>query len=175
MIDLCVLLGVGWGNGGGAVWVDLLVQADLRLFHHPLLVVPKVLFGAELSSTHSVHTSPDLVSPPPLPTMSAILSAGGLQAAFSAKSVRKTGLRAPSNGSKVVMSASRPLWLPGSTPPAHLDGSMTGDFGWDPLGLGANPEAMTWFREAELQNGRWAMMGTAGILGQVGYTENRSC
>lgn len=79
------------------------------------------------------------------------------------------------------MSASRPLWLPGSTPPAHLDGSMTGDFGWDPLGLGANPEAMTWFREAELQNGRWAMMGTAGILGQVGgcvserKKEKKSC
>lgn len=99
--------------------------------------------------------------------MSAILSAGGVQAVFGAKSVRKATLRGVSNGSRVVMSASRPLWLPGSKPPAHLDGSMTGDFGWDPLGMGANPEAMTWFREAELQNGRWAMMGVFGILVQV--------
>ncbi|GMH42154.1 hypothetical protein BSKO_10073 [Bryopsis sp. KO-2023] len=98
--------------------------------------------------------------------MSAILSAGRAHVAFSSKSVQRTGFRAVSNGSRVTMSASRPLWLPGSTPPAHLDGSMTGDFGWDPLGLGANPEAMTWFREAELQNGRWAMMGVFGILVQ---------
>nr|6IGZ_6 Chain 6, Lhca-g [Bryopsis corticulans] len=98
--------------------------------------------------------------------MGAILSAGRAHVAFSSKSVQRTGFRAVSNGSRVTMSASRPLWLPGSTPPAHLDGSMTGDFGWDPLGLGANPEAMTWFREAELQNGRWAMMGVFGILVQ---------
>ena len=78
------------------------------------------------------------------------------------------GLRAVSNGARTVMSADRPLWLPGSTPPSHLDGSLPGDFGWDPLGLGANPEALKWFREAELQHARWAMLGTAGILGQVG-------
>eukprot|EP00803_Ostreobium_quekettii_P006043 evm.model.scf_430.2 EVM.evm.TU.scf_430.2 scf_430:8833-11766(-) len=64
------------------------------------------------------------------------------------------------------MAADRPSWCPGSTPPAHLDGSMTGDFGYDPLGLGANPEAMKWFREAELQHARWAMLGTAGIFAQ---------
>ena len=30
----------------------------------------------------------------------------------------------------------RPLWFPGSTPPPWLDGSLPGDFGFDPLGLG---------------------------------------
>lgn len=30
----------------------------------------------------------------------------------------------------------RPLWFPGSTPPPWLDGSLPGDFGFDPLGFG---------------------------------------
>jgi len=30
----------------------------------------------------------------------------------------------------------RPLWFPGSSPPEWLDGSLPGDFGFDPLGLG---------------------------------------
>ncbi|KAA3462694.1 chlorophyll a-b binding protein 7, chloroplastic [Gossypium australe] len=30
----------------------------------------------------------------------------------------------------------RPLWFPGSTPPPWLDGSLPGDFSFDPLGLG---------------------------------------
>ena len=63
-----------------------------------------------------------------------------------------------------VYAAARPLWQPGSTPPAHLDGSLPGDFGFDPLNLGANKAALDWYRNAELQNGRWAMAGVAGIL-----------
>ena len=39
-----------------------------------------------------------------------------------------------------------------------------GDYGFDPLSLGANKDALPWYREAELMNGRWAMMATAGIL-----------
>ena len=35
----------------------------------------------------------------------------------------------------------------GSNPPAHLDGSLPGDFGWDPLGLGADPDRLKWFAE----------------------------
>jgi len=55
--------------------------------------------------------------------------------------------------------------------------------GYDPLNLGANPETLKWYREAELQHARWAMvrfstplsrvssppplqLGVAGILGQ---------
>jgi hypothetical protein len=30
----------------------------------------------------------------------------------------------------VVQAASRPLWQPGTKPPAHLDGTMPGDFGF---------------------------------------------
>lgn len=76
------------------------------------------------------------------------------------------GRSAVGNGCRATMQTGRDLWLPGSTPPAHLDGSLPGDFGWDPLGLGTSPEAMTYFREAELQHARWAMLGVAGILAQ---------
>ncbi len=42
---------------------------------------------------------------------------------------------------------------------------MPGDYGFDPLNLGSNPQALDWYRNAELQNGRWAMLGVAGMLG----------
>jgi hypothetical protein len=64
----------------------------------------------------------------------------------------------------VTYATTRPLWQPGVAPPAHLDGTMPGDFGFDPLSLGVNKEALNWYRNAELQNGRWAMLGVAGII-----------
>ncbi|PIA33776.1 hypothetical protein AQUCO_04000083v1 [Aquilegia coerulea] len=60
--------------------------------------------------------------------------------------------------------AERPLWFPGSTPPAWLDGSLPGDFGFDPLGLGSDPESLRWNAQAELVHCRWAMLGAAGIF-----------
>jgi len=63
-------------------------------------------------------------------------------------------------------SASRPLWRPGSTPPAHLNGTLPADFGFDPLNLGTNPDKLKWFAESERVHCRWAMLGVAGILGQ---------
>ncbi|KAG2439611.1 hypothetical protein HXX76_004963 [Chlamydomonas incerta] len=68
--------------------------------------------------------------------------------------------------SVVAKASSRPLWLPGSTPPAHLKGELPGDFGFDPLGLGANAESLKWFKESELVHCRWAMAAVAGILVQ---------
>jgi light-harvesting complex I chlorophyll a/b binding protein 5 len=53
----------------------------------------------------------------------------------------------------------------GSEPPSHLDGTLAGDYGFDPLGLGTDAERLAWYVEAERQNGRWAMMAVAGILG----------
>ncbi|CAN6470258.1 unnamed protein product [Victoria cruziana] len=58
----------------------------------------------------------------------------------------------------------RPLWFPGSSPPPWLDGSLPGDFGFDPLGLGSDPELLKWFAQAELMHGRWAMLAVFGIL-----------
>jgi hypothetical protein len=38
---------------------------------------------------------------------------------------------------------------------AHVRaGDLPGDFGFDPLKLGEDPEALKWYAQAELQNGR---------------------
>ncbi|QDZ20139.1 light-harvesting protein of photosystem I [Chloropicon primus] len=58
----------------------------------------------------------------------------------------------------------RPLWYPGGDAPAHLTGELPGDFGFDPLNLGSDPDLLVWFQQAELQHARWAMVGAAGIL-----------
>jgi len=58
----------------------------------------------------------------------------------------------------------RPLWYPGGDAPEHLKGEMAGDFGFDPLNLGSDPELLTWFQQAELQHARWAMVGVVGIV-----------
>ncbi|VAH33008.1 unnamed protein product [Triticum turgidum subsp. durum] len=48
--------------------------------------------------------------------------------------------------------------------PSWLDGSLPGDFGFDPLGLGKDPAFLKWYREAELIHGRWAMAAVLGIF-----------
>ncbi|KAM7464746.1 hypothetical protein LguiA_032867 [Lonicera macranthoides] len=63
-----------------------------------------------------------------------------------------------------VADPERPIWFPGSTPPPWLDGSLPGDFGFDPLGLGSDPETLKWNQQAELVHCRWAMLGAAGIF-----------
>lgn len=40
--------------------------------------------------------------------------------------------------------ADRPMWLPGTKAPAHLNGQLAGDFGFDPLGLGSNADNLKW-------------------------------
>lgn len=55
-------------------------------------------------------------------------------------------------------------WAPGSDAPGHLDGSLAGDFGFDPLGLGTDPETLSYYRQAEIVHCRFAMLGVAGIL-----------
>ncbi|CAL5074122.1 unnamed protein product [Urochloa decumbens] len=80
----------------------------------------------------------------------------------------RTGRRA--NATKGVsavcqpLGPDRPVWFPGTSPPPWLDGSLPGDFGFDPLGLGSEPEQLRWFAQAELIHGRWAMLAAAGIL-----------
>jgi len=72
----------------------------------------------------------------------------------------------PTAGRRSVIARGRPLWRPGSTPPAYLDGTAPGDFGFDPLGLGSCPDRLAWFKESERVHCRWAMLAVAGILGQ---------
>uniref|UniRef100_K7KSZ4 Chlorophyll a-b binding protein, chloroplastic n=1 Tax=Glycine max TaxID=3847 RepID=K7KSZ4_SOYBN len=58
----------------------------------------------------------------------------------------------------------RPTWLPGLDPPPHLDGTLAGDFGFDPLGLAEDPASLRWYVQAELVHCRFAMLGVFGIL-----------
>jgi hypothetical protein len=83
-----------------------------------------------------------------------------------ASSLRRSAVVALPKARSVVVSASadRPLWFPGNPAPAHLDGTMAGDFGFDPLGLAVDPESKKWNQAAELMHGRWAMLAVAGIL-----------
>lgn len=55
-------------------------------------------------------------------------------------------------------------WYPGAKGPKYLDGTMPGDYGFDPLRLGGNSTLLPYYQEAELTNGRWAMMAVSGIL-----------
>lgn len=84
---------------------------------------------------------------------------------MAGKQLRSAPRRAAAPRAAVAtVSAARPLWLPGSVAPEYLDGSLPGDYGFDPLGLGADKEWLAWFQQAELMHCRWAMIGAAGIL-----------
>jgi light-harvesting complex I chlorophyll a/b binding protein 3 len=74
--------------------------------------------------------------------------------------------------------ANRETWFASPQSLTYLDGTLPGDYGFDPLGL-MDPEGAgnfidpNWLPYAELINGRWAMLGAAGmiapeILGAVG-------
>ena len=80
------------------------------------------------------------------------------QKVSSSRSVNKT------RSASVIVKAEREMWYPGATAPDYLDGSMAGDYGFDPLRLGANKESLPYLQEAELMNGRWAMYATIGVL-----------
>ncbi|EOY14470.1 hypothetical protein QUC31_000057 [Theobroma cacao] len=67
-------------------------------------------------------------------------------------------------GQIAVQAQQRPTWLPGLDPPPYLDGTLAGDYGFDPLGLGEDPESLKWYVQAELVHARFAMAGVAGIL-----------
>ncbi|WIA12975.1 hypothetical protein OEZ85_006587 [Tetradesmus obliquus] len=89
------------------------------------------------------------------------------QKAFSAAAGRSSVRAAPSRGALVCRAAAdRKLWAPSVEAPSYLNGELAGDYGFDPLGLGADPVALKWYRQSELVHARWAMLGVAGVLGQ---------
>lgn len=81
-----------------------------------------------------------------------------------AKRMRSCGRMAGNSRRSISRGAVREVWYPGVPAPEHLDGSMVGDNGFDPLGLGTDPATLSWYRQAELQHCRWAMLGVVGVL-----------
>ncbi|CAM8949713.1 unnamed protein product [Rhodiola kirilowii] len=69
----------------------------------------------------------------------------------------------------VKAGANRPLWFASKQSLSYLDGSLPGDFGFDPLGL-SDPEGTggfiepKWLAYGEIINGRFAMLGAAGAI-----------
>lgn len=63
-----------------------------------------------------------------------------------------------------MRAAERQLWYPGGEAPKHLDGSLPGDYGFDPLSLASEEKALKWFQQAELVHCRTAMTAVAGII-----------
>ncbi|CAI7809694.1 unnamed protein product [Closterium sp. NIES-54] len=77
-------------------------------------------------------------------------------------------------GPRIVARASpnkddRPTWLASSQSLTYLDGSLPGDYGFDPLGL-SDPEGAgafvspRWLAYAEVVHSRWAMLGALGMI-----------
>jgi light-harvesting complex II chlorophyll a/b binding protein 5 len=71
----------------------------------------------------------------------------------------------------------RALFLPGglldrNDVPAYLNGSLAGDYGYDPLGLGKDPAQVEQYRAYELLHARWAMLAAAGIIIPEGLQAN---
>eukprot|EP00271_Cylindrocystis_brebissonii_P004791 TRINITY_DN1667_c0_g1_i1.p1 TRINITY_DN1667_c0_g1~~TRINITY_DN1667_c0_g1_i1.p1 ORF type:complete len:255 (+),score=44.81 TRINITY_DN1667_c0_g1_i1:218-982(+) len=96
-----------------------------------------------------------------------VAAVGCSKTAFSGRALRQSKVvsLAPKAVSTIrAEAAERPVWFPGSAAPEWLDGSLPGDYGFDPLGLGSDPELLKWFVQAELQNARWAMLAAAGIM-----------
>merc|ERR550514_781051 len=70
------------------------------------------------------------------------------------------------------------LWFASERSLSYLDGSLPGDYGFDPLGV-YDPQGKgfaispSWLQYAEVIHARWAMLGAAGclapeILGKLG-------
>lgn len=78
--------------------------------------------------------------------------------------------RAAARASSPFYGPERPMYLPralsfdGAAYAPHLTGELSGDYGFDPLGLSADPESLDRNQELELLHARWAMLGMVGVV-----------
>lgn len=73
-------------------------------------------------------------------------NSGRIQARFGFGSKKS----APKKKSKLI--PDRPLWYPGAKAPEYLDGSLVGDYGFDPFGLGKPAEYLQYDLDSLDQN-----------------------
>jgi light-harvesting complex II chlorophyll a/b binding protein 5 len=83
----------------------------------------------------------------------------------------------PGKGLDQWYGPSRALYLPRGLLdpqdiPSYLNGSLAGDYGYDPLGLGSDPATVEKYRAYELIHARWAMLAAAGIVIPEGLQAN---
>jgi len=93
----------------------------------------------------------------------------GKSGASSGKSVKGWGGGEASYTLDQWYGPDRRLYLPGGLLdpddiPDYLTGELAGDYGYDPLGLGKDPETVEAFRAQELIHARWAMVATIGVI-----------
>jgi len=90
-----------------------------------------------------------------------------LQSSLAASAPERAAAKARRSAERAAARALSPQYGPGRQllrpPPAYLDGSLAGDYGFDPAGLAAGgrlPQMVS----AELLHARWAMLGAPGAL-----------
>jgi len=96
-----------------------------------------------------------------LPPYSSPSSGSSRRTSFVVKSQASSG--------KPVKQGDRQLWFASKQSLSYLDGSLPGDYGFDPLGL-MDPEGAGgfiepgWLAYGEIINGRYAMLGAVGAI-----------
>ncbi|KAF5197772.1 Chlorophyll a-b binding protein [Thalictrum thalictroides] len=94
---------------------------------------------------------------------------GGGKAGFGSRKSSSFVVKAASSQPPVKQGADRQLWFASKQSLSYLDGSLPGDYGFDPLGL-SDPEGAggfidpNWLAYGEVFNGRFAMLGAVGAI-----------
>lgn len=102
------------------------------------------------------------------------LAPAALSSSFAGQAVKAARTVSVSARRSVAARASlqkpnRETWFSSPQSLTYLDGTLPGDFGFDPLGL-SDPEGAgnfidpKWLAYAEVINGRWAMLGASGMI-----------
>ncbi|KAH9325280.1 hypothetical protein KI387_005458 [Taxus chinensis] len=77
---------------------------------------------------------------------------------------------APAKKAKGGSFSERPLWFPGAKAPEWLDGSLVGDYGFDPLGLGKPAEYLQYDLDSLDQN--LAKNSAGDVIGTVRFDQS---